>query len=99
MTQSVRVGLGARAYDIRIGKGTLKDLGAAMRPLLKRPRTVVVTDANVAARHLKAAEESLAAAGIAHDAIVLPPGEETKSFHGLENLCDALLARESNAPT
>lgn len=94
MTQSVRVGLGARAYDIRIGKGALKDLGAAMRPLLKRPRTVVVTDANVAARHLKAAEESLAAARIAHDAIVLPPGEETKSFHGLENLCDALLARE-----
>src|SRR3546814_20804854 len=39
----------------------------------------VVTDANVAAAHLQPFLQSLSAAGIAAEPIVLPPGEGTKS--------------------
>ena len=61
-------------------------------PLLQRPLTAIVTDENVASRHLQALEDSLRAAGIKSTAIILPPGEATKSFGKLAEVCDGLLA-------
>ena len=90
--QSVRVELGSRAYDITIAPGLLARAGSLISPLLKRPRTVIVTDANVARLHLEALQASLTASGIASQAIILPPGEATKSYKALAELCDGLLA-------
>lgn len=87
----VDVGLGERAYRILVGLGLLDAAGAHIAPHLERSRTVIVTDEHVAALHLKTLEASLDRAGIAHDAIVLPPGERTKSFAELEALVDRLL--------
>jgi 3-dehydroquinate synthase len=53
---------------------------------------VVVTDRNVATQHLKHLLDSLGTAGIHARTVVLEPGEETKSFRGLEQLTDELLA-------
>lgn len=92
MTETVRVELGTRAYDITIGPGLLAEAGARLKAHFKRPRTVIVTDANVAALHLKTLQASLDAAGIASQAIILPPGEGTKSYAQLAELCDGLLA-------
>ena len=92
MTQTVRVELGARAYDIAIGPGLLGQAGPRLKPHLKRPRTVIVTDENVAALHLNTLQASLDAAGITSQAIILPPGESTKSYAHLAELCDGLLA-------
>jgi 3-dehydroquinate synthase len=90
--ERVPVALGGRSYDILVGAGLIGEAGVLMRPLLKTPRTVVVTDANVAALHLPALLRSLDAAGIAHHAIVLPPGEETKSFAHYAKLSEQILA-------
>jgi len=90
--ESVPVSLGRRSYDIAIGEGLLKEAGKIIRPLLKRPYAAIVTDENVAKAHLGALEASLAAEGIASTAIVLPPGEGTKSYKYLAELCDGLLA-------
>lgn len=87
----VSVALGTRAYDILVGPDLIRRSGGLIRPLLPRPVTAIVTDANVAERHLAAVEESLAAAGIASRRIVLPPGEETKNFKSLQELCENLL--------
>jgi 3-dehydroquinate synthase len=92
MTEMVRVELGTRAYEITIGPGLLAQAGERLKPHLKRPRTVIVTDANVAALHLKTLQASLDAAGITSQAIILPPGEGTKSYAQLAELCDGLLA-------
>ena len=92
MTKTVRVELGERAYDIHIGPGLLKEAGRHVKPLLKRPRTVIVTDENVAKLHLETLTAALAAEGIQSQAIILPPGEKTKSYAALEKLCDGLLA-------
>jgi 3-dehydroquinate synthase len=89
---SVCVALGTRSYDIAIGAGLLTTAGARIAPLLKRPKTAIVTDTNVARAHLAVLERSLADAGIASTAIVLPPGEGTKSYQHLAELCDGLLA-------
>ena len=88
----VDVALGPRSYAIHIGRGLLEQAGGILRPLLKRPRCVIVTDCNVAALHLQSLEAALAASGITTAAIMVPPGEASKSYEGLSNLCDRLLA-------
>ncbi|HSF95797.1 MAG TPA: 3-dehydroquinate synthase [Thermohalobaculum sp.] len=91
MIETVRVELAGREYDIRIGAGLIGEAGGHIRPLLPRPFTVVVTDENVAARHLAPLTEALAAAGITSEAIVLPPGEATKSMAELTRVVERLL--------
>jgi 3-dehydroquinate synthase len=88
----IRVELGARAYDIQVGHGLLAAAGSHIRPLLARPRLVVVTDETVAGLHLASLAASLDAAGIGHAAVVLPAGEATKDFPHLADLCDRILA-------
>lgn len=91
-TETIPVGLGARSYEVVVGAGGLARAGTLIAPLLKRARVAIVTDATVAGLHLKTLEAALAASGIAHEAIVLPAGETTKSFAHLEQVCRALLA-------
>ena len=88
---TVRVELGARAYDILVGPHLLAEAGSHIRPLLRQPRVIVVTDETVAVLHLDALEASLAAAGVKTERIVLPPGEKTKDFAHLQALVDRLL--------
>lgn len=80
MVETVPVALPGRAYDIRIGHGLLASAGTEIAPLLSRPRVVVVSDENVGALHLEPLREALSAAGIASEALILPPGEATKGW-------------------
>jgi len=88
----VNVALGARAYDIVIGRGVLESLGARIAALKPGARAAIVTDDNVATHCLPAARASLAAAGIAAAEIVVPAGEASKSFATLERVCEELIA-------
>lgn len=96
MTQpvTVHVPLGDRAYDVRIGAGLIARAGTEIAPLLARPRVVIVTDENVAALHLGPLKAALAAEGIAHDALILPAGEATKSWPHLTRCVEWLLERK-----
>ncbi len=89
--QVVPVALAGRSYEIRIGSGLLAGAGAAIAPYVSGGRTAVVTDSTVADLHLPALTASLKAAGIDAETVVLPPGEASKSFAGLERLCSRLL--------
>jgi 3-dehydroquinate synthase len=90
--KTLRVGLGERAYDVVIGPGLLDRAGQLLGPYLPRGRTVVVTDETVALHHGERLTSALEAGGVSTDLIVVPPGEGSKSFAGLESLCDQLLA-------
>lgn len=90
--KTVRVDLGQRAYDIKVGGGLLETAGDYIAPLLRRPFAVIVTDQNVAATHLDTLKRALALKNIGCEAIILPPGEKQKSYAGFEHLCEALLA-------
>ena len=92
MIRRIEVGLGERAYEVLVGPGLVAEAGRLVAPMLKRRRTAVVTDANVAALHGPAFTDALAAAGIEAPLIVMPPGEQTKSFEGLAEVSDRLLA-------
>src|SRR6266545_657635 len=87
----VRVDLGPRSYDIKIGGGLVARAGELIAPVLKQKRAIIVTDGHVARWYLDGLEQSLRGAGIANESIVLPAGEKMKSFRELESLCDRLL--------
>ncbi len=90
--QIVRVGLGERAYDIVIGRGLIGQAGRRIASAFPGVRAAIVSDSNVAARHLSALETSLSEAGIDHTAVVMEPGEKTKNFDALQHVVDAVLA-------
>jgi 3-dehydroquinate synthase len=90
--KSVRVGLGERSYDVLIGPGLIERAGELMAPFLPRGRTAVVCDETVERLHGVQLRAALKARGIASDWIVMPPGEGTKSWQGLADVSDRLLA-------
>ena len=59
---TIEVGLGARAYQIRIGKGLVAKAGSEIAALKPGARTAIVTDENVASRHLETLTQGLAKA-------------------------------------
>ncbi len=89
----VAVELGARSYQVRIGAGLLAEAGRAIAPLLTRRRVAILTDETVAALHLPALREALAAEGIAAEALALPAGEATKGWDGLTRATEWLLGQ------
>jgi 3-dehydroquinate synthase len=88
----VEVKLGARSYDIVIGRGVIASLGARIAALRPSAKTFIVTDENVARHVLPAAEAALVQAGVKSDRVVVPPGERSKSFAVLEQVCEAIIA-------
>ncbi|HEY9218309.1 MAG TPA: 3-dehydroquinate synthase [Phenylobacterium sp.] len=94
MNRTVKVGLGERAYDVVIGNGLLAEAGARIAPFAPRGRVAVVSDETVWALHGQALTQALDTGGLKSLPIVIPPGEGSKSFEGLADLSDRLLALE-----
>ena len=88
----VPVTLGARTYDIVIGRGLLASLGERIKNLRPDARVAIVTDETVAAHHLAATETALEAASIGSARIVVPAGEGSKSYAIFEKVCEAIIA-------
>ena len=91
--ETLRVDLGARGYDIAVGAGLIARAAEFVVPMLRHRRVFVVTDRTVADLHLPGLVRALEDAGVAVESLVLPPGEETKSFDQLQRLVEALLER------
>jgi 3-dehydroquinate synthase len=91
MSQIIPVGLGARAYEIHAGVSMLHRAGGLLKPLTRATTLPVVTDEHVARLHLGTLLDSLRGAGLTGKPIILPPGEGTKSFAGLERVTGELL--------
>ncbi len=81
----VPVRLGERSYDVAIAPGALRDAGARLGGYARNGRLIVVTDEDVvAAGHAIRGDFDV-------HAIVLRPGETSKSWAVLEDLTDRLL--------
>ena len=89
---TVKVALGARSYDIVIGRGLIASLGARIDALRPRAKGAIVTDENVARHHLAEVENALAEAAVASTRIVVPAGEGSKSFRVFEQVTEAIIA-------
>jgi len=90
MTKIITVGLGNRAYAIHVGSGLTAQAGELIAPFARGPLPVV-TDNIVGEIHLANFLKVLGKAGLDARPIVLPSGEASKSFSGLQTLCGQLL--------
>jgi 3-dehydroquinate synthase len=86
---TIGVKLGERSYDIVIGKHLLDGAGARIAAALPGARCAVVSDTNVAALYLERLKASLG--GLFVGDVVVAPGEPSKSFPVLADVCERLL--------
>jgi 3-dehydroquinate synthase len=89
---AIKVELGARSYDILIGRGLIGEVGAEVHRRLPGSRIAIVTDETVARLHLHRLKDSLRKRSIDHTVITVAPGEESKSFATLTRVVDEIIA-------
>jgi 3-dehydroquinate synthase len=92
------VGLGERAYPIRIGRGLLDD-PQAWAGGVAGSQVMLVTNETVAPLYLARVRRALEAEGRRVDEVILPDGESHKTLAVLERVFDALLAGRHNRST
>ncbi len=93
-TETIRVSLGERSYDVRVGLGLIENAASEIAPLLHRPRVAILTDETVAGAHLERLTSALASDGIGASSLSLPAGEATKSWAHLEKTVEWLLSEK-----
>jgi len=90
-TQTVRVELAERSYDIRIGTGNLPEVGPFLTSLGDVSHAVIITDTNVQKPHAERVAESLAGEDLAVDLVAIDPGEPSKSVDLADGLWRGLV--------
>ncbi len=89
--ETLTVALGERSYPIHIGPGLVPRAGELLAATLPARRAVIVSNAVVAAHWLAPLRESLANAGVASEAILIPDGEVHKTMTSLNDVLTRLL--------
>ena len=87
--ETLSVALGNRAYPIHIGAGIL-EAGELYRPYLDGGAAAIVSNTVVAPLYLEKVRAALKGARLAE--VVVADGEQAKSWQGVEQVVDALLA-------
>jgi 3-dehydroquinate synthase len=90
----LHVELKERTYPIVIGSGTLAEVGAYIAPMIDGGRCFVMTDGNVAERHLRLLIAKLDAAGVRAVPFIVRAGEQSKSLAVVERALGAFLAEK-----
>jgi 3-dehydroquinate synthase len=80
VTGTLRVTLPDRSYDVTVAEGLIASVGERVATATCAGRIALVTDTNVDALFGEVVARSLADAGLAVDRLVVPPGEESKSW-------------------
>src|SRR5256885_11430294 len=83
---TIPVALGSRSYDVLVGPGLMARAADLIKSRLAPGKCAIVTDRNVAARHLSPLEASMRAAGLYAGTEIIALGEGTKSFVALAGL-------------
>jgi 3-dehydroquinate synthase len=97
MSTSIRIDLGERSYEIKIGPGLISDVSAFKSLGVSKRSVYIITDENVSADYSAKLENTFISAGSGPVHILeLPPGEHTKSFSYLEKILNWLLEHKAD---
>ncbi len=92
------VALGERSYPIHIGSGLLQR-GDLLLPHIRSKKAVVVSNTTVAPLYLETISATLRAGGIDVLPVILPDGEQYKTWETLNQIFDALLGSHCERST
>ena len=95
-TQTVRVDLAERSYDIQIGSGNMDQAGARVCEIGRVSHAVIITDENVEQPHAHCVAESLVRAGVEVALVVIDPGEPGKSIDAAAGLWEQMLELDAD---
>lgn len=98
MTKTLNVALAERSYPIHIGCGILSQADLIM-PHIKQKKAVVVTNTTVAPLYLEMLRSALEKGGISILPVILPDGEQYKTWETLNLIFDALLGAKCERST
>lgn len=98
MMQTLQVALGDRSYPIHIGSGVLSRHELFL-PHIRQKKVVVVSNATVAPLYLDLLRSTLEKAGISVLPVILPDGEQYKTWETLNLIFDALLGSHCERST
>src|ERR1051326_4527670 len=89
--RTITVELGERSYPIYVGRGILTDLPGKFSSHKLSSRIAIVSDRNVASRHLKRLSGILRRSGIPFIPLLMPAGERQKSLSRFNTITAQLL--------
>ena len=92
MEQTIKVELGDRSYDVRIGSGVLDSVGPVAAELPSVRQAAVIADSNIASSYGQQTVDSLTAAGIDATLLEFPSGEANKTLASFSDLLDSVFA-------
>ena len=98
MIQTLQVSLAERSYPIHIGSGILSD-GSLLLPHLKQKKVVIVSNTTVAPLYLETLRSTLSKGGVESLPVILPDGEQFKTWETLNQIFDALLGAHCERST
>jgi 3-dehydroquinate synthase len=99
MPTTIRVALSERSYEIHIARGNLAEAGPLLGKVLSAKHAVVITDSGIPARYADQLNQSLTAAGLRADVLVVPAGEASKSVREAEHLWNELSRLKADRKT
>ncbi len=90
VSSNVRVGLGAKAYDIRVETGSLSAIGPLAATVVGPSSALVVTGDGPVGTYGDEAARSLWRCGIATSVLRIPAGERFKTLRWVERICERM---------
>ena len=96
---NVRVRLGSRSYEIRIGPNILPQLGKWLREIAPGDKVVIITNPVVESLHMESLKRELAREGFKPAVLIVPDGEDQKSLETAGRLYSELAGHRAERST
>ncbi len=98
--QAITVALGNRSYPVHVGSGLLADAPFMIRDAFNSPRCVVITDSNLSKLYAEKFHQGMARVGLCKDdPLIIPAGEQAKTFSYLSFILDHLFQKNIDRKT
>lgn len=88
---TLTVNLPGKTYPIHIKKGLLDNIGEEIKKMYNNRKIAIITDANIDRLYGEIIQSKLEKEEFEVKKVVLEPGEKSKSFEILQQVCDELL--------
>ncbi len=99
MSETLRVELGDRAYDIHVGERLLATCGERIAALVPGGKVIIVSDSTVARFYLHRLTNALEDKQIRCRSVIVQPGEGTKSLDAFSSLMETILEQKPDRAT
>lgn len=90
-SHSILVNLPDKKYPIYIQKGLIQNIGSEIKKIYANKKIVIITDRNVEYLYGDKIENSLKEENFVIKKVIIEPGEKSKSFETLQDVCEEIL--------